>query len=320
MSKSSRHKLEYRLVAAVRFVIGKCPDGLVNAAGTLIGLTCWIVDAGHRHLAFRQLQAAFPGKTATECRQIARRTFAHFGRSLTTLLKFSTLTPDQIRARVVCDGDDRVRQALKAGHGVILITGHFGFWELQGLAHPLVLPRTHVLARRLDNPYLHNLLERIRTATGNRVIYRRGALRRVLRALQDNEAVGILIDQHIQPKDAVTVMFFGRPASTTTAVAALALRTGAPVIPVFGLPLPDGRYRMVYEHPIEPPLPGSPDPMTEFTQRCTDVLEMYVRRHPDLWLWMHRRWRDDETGGDVVGGMYPTGSDESADLEKEDPE
>jgi KDO2-lipid IV(A) lauroyltransferase len=320
VSRASRHHLEYRIVATVRFVIGRLPDSLVAVVGTLIGLTFWLIDAGHRRLAFRQLQAAFPGKTAAECRQITRRTFTHFGRSLTTLLKFSTLTPDQIRARVVFDGDDRVRQALKAGKGAILITGHFGFWELHGLAHALALPPIHLLARRLDNPHLHDLLERIRTATGNRVIYRRGAVRRVLRALQDNEAVAILIDQHIQPQDAVTVTFFGRPAATTSAVAALALRTGAPVIPVFGVPLPDGRLRCVYEHPVEPPLADSPDPITEFTQRCTDVLEMYVRRHPDLWLWMHRRWRDDVTGGEVVGGMYPTGSDESAELAKEDTE
>jgi len=315
MTKSSRHKIEHRLVIVVRAVIGLCPDGLVRAIGTAIGWTFWAVDAGHRRLAFRQLQAAFPGKTPKECRQITRRTFAHFGRSLTTLLKFSTLTPDQIRARVVFDGEDRVRQALAGGKGAILVTGHFGFWELQGLATALALPPISLLARRLDNPHLHELLERVRTATGNRVIYRQGAVRRVLRALQQNEAVAILIDQHIQPKDAVTVSFFGRPAATTSAVAALALRTGAPVIPAFGLPLPGGRYRMVYEHPIEPPLPDAANPITEFTQRCTDVLEMYVRRDPELWLWMHRRWRDDETGGDVVGGMYPTGADESADAD-----
>lgn len=320
MSRAARHKLEYRLVAIVRVVMGRCPDAVVRGIGTLIGLAFWAVDAGHRRLAFRQLQAAFPGKSAAECRQIARRTFAHFGRSLTTLLQFSTLTPDQMRARVVFDGEDRVRQALKGGKGVLFITGHFGFWELQGLANALVMPPSHVLARRLDNPYLHDLLESIRTATGNQVIYRRGAVRRVLRALQDNEGVAILIDQHIQPKDAVTVSFFGRPAATTSAVAALALRTGAPVIPVFGLPLPDGRYRMVYEHPVEPPVEGARDPITEFTQRCTDVLEMYVRRHPALWLWMHRRWRDDVTGGETVGGMYPTGSDESAELAKDETE
>lgn len=307
--RGAQHKVEYALVVAVRAVLSVCPDALVRAIGTGIGWTFWALDGGHRRLAFRQLQAAFPAKTAAECRQITRRTFTHFGRSLTTLLKFSTLGPDEMRARVVFDGEDRAHQALRQGKGVLFITGHFGFWELQGLAHALVLPPISVLARRLDNPYLHDLLEHVRTKTGNKVIYRRGAVRRVLRALQQNESVAILIDQHIQPADAVTVNFFGRPAATTTAVAALALRTGAPVIPVFGLPLPGGRYRMVYEHPVEPPLPGAADPIAEFTQRCTDVLEMYVRRHPDLWLWMHRRWRDDVTGAEAVGGMYPVGAD-----------
>jgi KDO2-lipid IV(A) lauroyltransferase len=125
------------------------------------------------------------------------------------------------------------------------------------------------------------------------VIYRQGALRRVLREVSANNAVAILIDQHIHTSEAVTVDYFGRPAATTSALAALALRTGAAVIPVFALPLPGGRYKFIYEHPVEPPPPDSPDPVLEFTQRCTDVLEMYVRRHPELWLWMHRRWRTD---------------------------
>lgn len=309
--RSLQHRLEYAIVAILRAIIGLCPDGLVRAIGTAIGWTFWAVDAGHRRLAFTQLRAAFPSKSEAECRRIARRTFAHFGRSLTILLKFSTLTPDQIRARIIVDGDDRVRQALTQGKGLLLVAGHFGFWELQGIAQPLFLPPISVLARRLDNPYLHDLLERIRTANGNHVIYRRGAVRRVLRALQQNEGVAILIDQHIQPVDAVTVTFFGRPASTTSALASLALRTGAPVIPLFALPMSDGRYRLVYEHPVEPPLADAPDPITELTQRCTDVLEMYVRRHPELWLWMHRRWREDVTGPEPVGGMYPTSSEES---------
>lgn len=308
-SRALQHRIEYGLVMVVRTVIGWCPDAVVRALGTAIGWVFWAGDAGHRRLAFRQLEAAFPGKSADECRVITRQTFAHFGRSLTTLLKFSTLSIDQIRARVVVEGAERVLQAHAQGNGVLLVTGHFGFWELAGMSHPLNLPPISVLARRLDNPHLHDLLERIRTATGNHVIYRRGAVRRVLRALHDNEAVAILIDQHIQPVDAVTVTFFGRPASTTSAVASLALRTGATVIPVFGLPMPDGRYRMVYEHPVEPPLPDALDPVTEFTQRCTDVLEMYVRRHPNLWLWMHRRWREDVTGPEPVGGMYPLGAD-----------
>jgi KDO2-lipid IV(A) lauroyltransferase len=92
------------------------------------------------------------------------------------------------------------------------------------------------------------------------------------------------------------VAFFQRPAATTSALAAIALRTGAPVMPVFALPLPQGRYRLIYEHPVQPPLADTPDAVREFTQRCTDVLEMYVRRHPELWMWMHRRWRETGSG------------------------
>ena len=90
----------------------------------------------------------------------------------------------------------------------------------------------------------------------------------------------MLIDQHMHSPDAIYVDFFERPAATTSMLAALALRTGAPVVPVFALPLPGGRYRMVYEHPVDPPAADTPDAVREFTQRCTDVLEMYVRRHP----------------------------------------
>jgi KDO2-lipid IV(A) lauroyltransferase len=134
-------------------------------------------------------------------------------------------------------------------------------------------------------------LERIRTRTGNAVIYRQGTLRRLRRTLQAGGGVGILIDQHIISRDAIDVDFLGRPAATTTAVAALALRTGAPVIPLFALPIGHGRYRMIYEPPVEPPIGEGPEAVREFTQRCTEVLERYVRQHPELWLWMHRRWR-----------------------------
>jgi KDO2-lipid IV(A) lauroyltransferase len=133
--------------------------------------------------------------------------------------------------------------------------------------------------------------------------------------LQGNEAVAMLIDQHIQPANAVTVDFFNRPASTTAAAATVALRTGAALVPVFALPLPDGRVRLVYEHPVPPPPPDCPDPVRDLTQRLTDVLEMYVRRHPNLWLWMHRRWRDGSEGSEP--GMFPTAS--GGDVESVEP-
>ncbi len=307
---SLRHRLEYGIVVLVRALVAPWPDRAVSLLGAGIGHIFWAIDAGHRRLAVRQLQAAFPSRSPVACRRIARQTFAHFGRSLTLLLKFSTLSPEQIRARVSFEGEERVREALATGRGVLLVTGHFGLWEVFGLAHPLILPPMFVLARKLDNPQLQTLLERTRTRTGNQVIYRRGAVRRVLRALNAGDCVTILIDQHIQPADAVSVQFFGRPAATTSAVGALALRTGAAVIPLFAIPAADGTCRIVYEHPIELPRADAPDPVVELTQRCTDVLEMYVRRQPELWLWMHRRWRDDDA---PMAGMFPQGPDPESD-------
>ena len=252
----------------------------VLAAGALLGRAFDLFDRPHRRLAVDNLQAAFPLRTRRECRAIAREMFAHFGRLLMVLLKFSTMTPAEMLACVEFDGDERVRQAHAGGRGVLLFTGHFGYWEINALVHALAIRPIAVLARPLDNPLLHDLLESVRRRTGNSVIYRRGALRRVLRALADNQAVAVLIDQHIQTVDAVFVDFFNRPAATTSALAALALRTGAPVVPVFALPLPGGRFRMVYEHPVDPPGGDDADAIREFTQRCTDVLEMYVRRYP----------------------------------------
>jgi KDO2-lipid IV(A) lauroyltransferase len=307
-----RHRIEYigvrSLVTAVRWM----PPGVVDACGSILGLTSYALDRAHRRVAQRNVAAAFPTRTPAEHTAIVRGAFRHFGRLLFQLLKFSTLTGDQMLARVEFEGEERVRSAYAQGRGVLFVTGHFGYWELQALVHGLKLRPMAVMARALDNPDLHRLLEQMRTRTGNSVIYRQGTLRRAMRVLQEGEGVGILIDQHIQSKDAIHVDFFNRPAATTPIVAALAMRTGARIVPLFALPLGGGRYRMIYEHAIEPPPAGTDDPVHELTQRCTDVLEMYVRRHPDLWLWMHRRWREaaGTAAPDAGRAMFPEGVDE----------
>ncbi len=288
-----RQRLEYIGVVTVRRITSFMPYPLRWLAGTTLGYVFYVLDGPHRRVAAENLAKAFPRRTAAERQAIVRKVFGHFGRLLFEFLKFSTLTDQQMLDRVEFDGEERVRLAYGQGKGVLFITGHFGFWELHAVAHPLRFESIGVLARTLDNAKLNTLLEDIRQRTGNVVIYRQGSVRKVMRMMAEKHGVAILIDQHISGSaDAVTVDFFERAAATTSAVAAMALRTGAPVVPVFALPLGRGRYRLIYEHPVEPPSPDSEDAVREFTQRCTDVLEMYVRRHPDLWLWMHRRWRD----------------------------
>jgi KDO2-lipid IV(A) lauroyltransferase len=300
-----KDRLEYLAVKTLMVGVRAIPAPLVERAGALLGLLFYTFDRAHRRVAEHNVAAAFPARSPRERRVIVRGAFAHFGRLLFALLKFSTLSPEALLARVEFEGEERVRLAHAKGKGVLFVTGHFGFWELQAMVHALRLGPMAVLARSLDNRPLNDLLETMRTRTGNSVVYRRGAMRRVMRLLQAGQGVGVLIDQHVQSPDAIYVSFFDRPAATTPAVAALALRTGAPVVPLFALPLGGLRYRLVYEAPVEPPVAASPDPVHEFTQRCTDVLEMYVRRHPELWLWMHRRWRDNGGNGEPERSMFP---------------
>ena len=289
-----RHRLETLLVHLVRVLVMPLSMSAVRTVGRGIGRLAYLIDGPHRRTALENLANAFPGRPAGERRALARAMFAHFGALLFELIKFGTWSPARMRAAIDVEGDDRMRQALQLGRGAFIFSGHFGYWEIHGIAHALCIAPMSMLARPLDNPHLDAMLEQIRRSTGNRVIPRRGSVRRILRELGAGRCVAILIDQHLHEADAVYVGFFQRPAATTSALAALALRTGAPVIPVFALPLPGGRYRLIYEHPVEPPLADTPDAVREFTQRCTDVIEMYVRRHPDKWMWMHRRWRDQE--------------------------
>jgi Kdo2-lipid IVA lauroyltransferase/acyltransferase len=292
-----RYRLEFAVARSVQACLRLLPVTSVRACGGALGAIVSVVDRFHRRIAVENLGRAFPSRSAREHAQVCRGMFMHFGRLLLELIRFSSLPREQMLARIEVEGQEHVRQAYRQGKGVLYFTGHFGYWEIQAIAFALHAEPISVVARPLDNPYLHAMLERIRTCTGNTVIYRQGGLRRVLRDLQSNRGVAMLIDQHLH-SDAVPVEFFNRTAATTSALAALALRTGAPVIPVFALPLPGGRYRLIYDCPVPAPDTRGPDAIREFTQRCTDVLEMYVRRDPHLWLWMHRRWRDAEAAPD----------------------
>ncbi len=290
---SGRHRTEDRALRGVTRVVRALPQAWVTRLGHGIGWLGYRLDARHRRITLDNLAATFPERSVQERTRIARQVFAHFGRKLVELLWFTGLPTTRQLALVEFVGAEHVEAARAAGKGALIVTGHFGFWELHALAHGLRLGPMAVVARALDNPLLDRRLVELRSSTGNIVIDRKGGLRRIMRALNANQAVAVLIDQHILTADAVAVDFLGRAAATTSAVAVLAMRTGAAVIPAFSLPLNDGRYRLIYEPPLALPDPQDPDAVRDLTQRCTKVLEKYVRAHPERWLWMHRRWRDD---------------------------
>ena len=160
------------------------------------------------------------------------------------------------------------------------------------MAHGWLFGPIGVIARPLDNPALDDRLCDVRRRPGNTVIYKKRALPQVLRLLRENRAVAILIDQNVQAGDGVFVDYFGRQAATTTVAAALAMKTGCALVPTHTELGEDGRYALVYDPPIEVVATGDRDAdIARVTQQLTSAIEGWVRRRPEQWLWLHRRWK-----------------------------
>src|SRR5215831_20510532 len=240
----------------------------------------------------RNLEIAFPSLTHEERLRRLRGSFANLGRLLGVFSHFERDSA-AITEQLVVDGIEHLRAALADGRGVILFTGHVGAWELSSFGLSLTGHPLSFLVRKIDNPRIEALIDRIRMSHGNRTIDKRSAAREMLEILRRGGMLGILVDLNTLDREAIFVDFFGVPASTTFIVAKLALRTGAAVLPVFA-PWDDDhkRFRLKIDAPL--PIERTGDEAADvrrLTQQYTRAVEEYVRRYPDQWLWIHRRWK-----------------------------
>lgn len=249
-----------------------------------------------RALVTRNLARAFPEKSPGEIAGLRAQVFAHVGGLAAELLHFQGESLESFRQRhtVVGNGIERLRAAASSGRGVLITTPHFGNWEMGALAFgPLGFPVT-VVVRPLDNPILDAKLTAFRERFGNRVLPKASAAREILRVLKAGGFVGILPDQHAHPPDAVVAPFFGRPASTTSAIARLADKTEALIVPAWDIRVAPGRYELHIEEPIDVrTLPREERSAEALMTRVNAVLESVIRRSPEQWLWLHNRWRLD---------------------------
>lgn len=218
---------------------------------------------------------------------VADGVYESIARLMWTFARLPAIRRDNVREWIDYEGFEHYEEAKRRGKGVLFATGHLGNWELSAYAHALLAEPMHIVVRPLDNVYLDAFVIRRRTASGNRVIGKKDLLRGVLKALQANEAVGILIDQNTLLDDGVFVDFFGIPASANAGFVKLAHRTGAAVIPGFAL-WDDGlrRYRLKFYPIVE--MTGD---VRADAQRLHSILESVIREHPEQWLWIHRRWK-----------------------------
>lgn len=278
---------------AVR-VLGAMPAERAEAIGRGLGRLFRLVSASRRRITRTNLARAFPQMPAPEVRALSGEVFAHFGGMGADLVHMLGEEWAETAARVEIEGEESARAAVASGRGVFFLTAHLGNWELGALtAATLGLPMT-VVARPLDNAALEERLRAFRERTGNRVRPKAVAAREILKTLKAAGTVGILADQHAHPPDAAPVPFFGRPASTTTAVARLADRSEALVLPARMLRVAPARYRLSFGPVLDVrTLPASEREPVRLTARLTAILEEMIRETPGQWLWMHNRWRLD---------------------------
>jgi len=277
------------LLFPVAWVLAHLPAGMGLVVGRRLGDALWWLLPRRRRVTLDNLTRSFGGeRSPAELRRLGRRSFQHVGMNLIEACRYYLRPTDVMLSRVRLEGDEHLRTAVAQGRGVLILTAHYGNWELLAAAHGLSGLPLSIVIRPLDHPLLDELAARFRRRSGAELIIKRQAVREVLQALRRQRMVGILLDQNATREEGVFVPFFGVLASTSKGLAVLALRTGAPVVPVVLRRDLDGRHCVDVGAPIPPP----PDrDVATYTARFNQVLEATIRRAPEQWLWMHARWR-----------------------------
>ena len=282
-----------RLVIAFFRVI---PRAAGAAVIRLLAAIFYYLDARHRHIADVNLRVAFPEMPRRQRNITARRSFQNAGMNLLEISRLDMLTPENISNLVDYDktaGLDNYREALSRGKGILYLTGHFSSWELLPTAHALHGYPLSFTTRPLDNARLEKYLRGVRESKGNTVIYKKDSARRILKELKAGRTVGVLMDHNVSPTEGIFADFFGVPAATSTGVALLALRTGAPILPGYLTTQRGGRYAIKFLPPIDMVRTGdTAGDLRVNTQHLNDVLEQIIREQPESWLWGHKRWKN----------------------------
>ena len=260
-----------------------------------IAFVVYLVARPLRRVGMRNLALAFPERSVTERRRILRASFLNHGRMAAELAHVARLDPEAIREMVRFEDEAwwRDHVVLPRETGVLILSGHFGNWELLVYAHGLRGFPVSMVHRTIANPFVDRWLNALRARAGTRLVRKSGAAGGVLRALHERQLLVLPFDQNSTRGLGVFVDFFGIPASTNSGIARLALRTGAPVVPAFIVREGRRARHTVHVLPIMY-LERSGDFDTDVqhaTQRCSEVFESMVRRHPEQWLWVHKRWK-----------------------------
>ena len=280
-------RIEYAIADTLVGLLCVLPLSMANALARMSTRVLDLLVPKLRRIALTNLSFAFPELSRARHGEIVDGVFRSIARLLVALSRFPRINAKNVYDWIYYEGLENYLKAKEGGRGVLVATAHFGNWELSAFSHALMTEPMHVMVRPLDNPLIDDLVERRRTLSGNHLIDKRTAARAVIKALRDNEAVGMLIDQNTTPTEGVFINFFGKLACASSAFVKLAHHSGAAVLPGFAV-WDEGKQRYVLR--FYPPISLTGDVEAD-TQAIHSIFEQVIREHPHQWLWIHRRWK-----------------------------
>ncbi|MBE9535668.1 MAG: lysophospholipid acyltransferase family protein [Proteobacteria bacterium] len=293
MKKKIKYILEYIPFYLAVKTMQAMPFALAVKAGRTLGALLYRLSGKRVTMAENNIARALDLDKA-EAAGIIKKAFTNVGITLAEFVNLPQLDRSFFEERVAIEGEENLIDAQADGKGVLLLGAHIGNWEVLGACLQYKFGNVSVIYRKTKNIYVDNFINSIRTYPGTETIPHRNSIRKVMSNLKKKGMVGILLDQHAIPEDAVVVDFFNRPAATNYGLAIIALKTGAPVVPVFVIRDGLGSYKCIYEKPIRPAKSDDRDKnIRDATSAFNTALEKIIRAYPEQWFWVHNRWKVD---------------------------
>jgi len=290
-----KHRVEYTLFAVIVLLIKISPLFLIKLNRKLVQYLLIKLSNRHSGIVARNLKIAFPHYTTGEISALTRAISHHFSSVFVEIITiFVKKQPEKILEKVEILHPEVLERALDKKKGVILFSGHFGNWELI----PLILSRqlnqkVNSVAREMNNPLVEKKVKQFRKYMGSELIYKRNSMRTILKRLEKNGIIYLLIDHNTIAREGVFVNFFGKPASTVPSVSQLHLKRAIPIIPIF---IHYEEDKIVLELLEEIDATGTStgnqkEDILQLTRRCTSLIEEKIRQYPEQWFWFHNRWK-----------------------------
>jgi KDO2-lipid IV(A) lauroyltransferase len=289
---SNLQETVHKVISTLFKILGLVPRKWALILGDCMGQIIFLADKKHREIALNNLAHAFGHKKKPhEIRLLAKQVFKNLVQVLFEIGWSLRLKREDFSKHFHIEGLSRLRTAYEKGKGVLLLTGHMGNWELLSIIGAMSGYPNSIVVRPLDFGPLEEFFRKFRTRFGTKLIATKHSMRTVLRSLEERHMVGLLMDQNVDWYEGVFVDFFGRLACTNKGLAILALKTGAPVVPLF---LVRDQIGFKAEFGPELPLIQTGDKIKDVeanTEQYNQVIESFIRRYPDQWFWLHQRWK-----------------------------